>query len=654
MSHKLSHCRRLLLAALLLSALAVLLLADIKGRNIFHFSSDEELLHWSDKVTQAYTEGKISSDDMVVMAATKLSDLSRSHHLLPLGAVNMMILFMLLSGVLVFISFLYLVREQRNQDDRQRCHRAANEKEKIHWNQYQVIALHQVSQDLAEICGSIEKAVSGPLKTLRRNDEKSEKNSYYHTAIELHTQIHSLYQESTKVRKYLKDAQTDILALLSQTQDLGLKSFSSRIGWAELVEQLRSVKQRNFSIGCLTGKVGADLSQALKICKEATKLGHSARDSALHIKSNLHGLVEASGNGEKLLSKVHGQIGKSQEDVNIATRLVGVLSERAAEIVNIIDVIDDIAEQTNLLALNASIEAARAGEQGQGFAVVAEEVRKLAARSSTATSSITELLLTIQSEADQVSSRLKAGRETVGAATNSIAEFVRVYQKQISGSRSGYAVAADLLSCMDSQTLQIQEFHKIGTELEKNVRHLADCGQEVAAGGLRILERANQISTESDRVTRLVSKQHSALKHCEHLLDAGYLLTENLGLVLNEVADSSAELKNDIKDQSECEEMPHLSSSFVEIRKNLMIMGSARDMLDRILYAYEENDKESATSEEEKDVYASGKGPSSGGGTPGEPSAEGGDFGKPENDFFSDTRISQQTDTEYGLTPDGV
>ena len=113
-----------------------------------------------------------------------------------------------------------------------------------------------------------------------------------------------------------------------------------------------------------------------------------------------------------------------------------MLSERAKEIVNIIGVIDDIAEQTNLLALNASIEAARAGEQGKGFAVVAEEVRKLAARSSSATRSITELLVTIQNEAEQASTSLGKSTKAVSTAHQSIAEFDANFEGAMSITKS--------------------------------------------------------------------------------------------------------------------------------------------------------------------------------------------------------------------------
>ncbi len=166
-------------------------------------------------------------------------------------------------------------------------------------------------------------------------------------------------------------------------------------------------------------------------------------ESAKEIQSTLATLAQTMKHENEEIGKTTGALGtnltaverisdnlqKMSEKTAETATSVDHLNERTSQIGGIVKLIKEIADQTNLLALNAAIEAARAGEQGRGFAVVADEVRKLAERTSTATSEIGQLVSAIQSETaavkklvevspQQAEGFLKDGQQAVGSMTD--------------------------------------------------------------------------------------------------------------------------------------------------------------------------------------------------------------------------------------------
>jgi methyl-accepting chemotaxis protein len=178
---------------------------------------------------------------------------------------------------------------------------------------------------------------------------------------------------------------------------------------------------------------------------------------------------------------------------------IAKLAKSADQIGEIIGVIDDIADQTNLLALNAAIEAARAGEQGRGFAVVADEVRKLAERTGKATGEITNMIKGIQKETGEAVHSMEAGiqvvdkgRELADQAGSSLTEIVAMAQR-----------VTDMIQQMATAA---EEQSAASEQIAKNVEHISGVTKETATGAEQSAAAAEELSRQADGLQVMVSK----------------------------------------------------------------------------------------------------------------------------------------------------
>lgn len=154
-----------------------------------------------------------------------------------------------------------------------------------------------------------------------------------------------------------------------------------------------------------------------------------AANSGMEIKNASNEVLSLTKNGDKLMKESQHQMGLINKIMKTSVDKVNGLDEQTKRISRLVKVIQEIADQTNLLALNAAIEAARAGEHGRGFAVVADEVRKLAEQVSFSVSDITKIVKGIQTESNSVTGSLQSGYIQVEKGTEQIQLTGETFQK---------------------------------------------------------------------------------------------------------------------------------------------------------------------------------------------------------------------------------
>ncbi len=314
-----------------------------------------------------------------------------------------------------------------------------------------------------------------------------------------------------------KEMITNLRGLVHQVQDSALTVASNSEQVASSTEQMNSSVQQisstiqQISKGSQTQAQGLEeTSKVVEHLNKNMKELASRADTASNLAKEVGAISEF---GSKSASEAGNKMSKIISVTDESAKKIRGLAERSGQITSVLEVIRKIADQTNLLALNAAIEAARAGEAGRGFAVVADEVRRLAEGSAKSSEEIDALIKQIQEDAQATVKSIEGGATEVSEGKVVIEKALQALNDIATKVKDVSTTVMDVASTTQNQVSEIERVSKNASEIaavsEENASATEEASaavEEQTAGTQEITTSAQKMASMADELSQVISK----------------------------------------------------------------------------------------------------------------------------------------------------